>query len=79
MHKKSILLGQQGHGQKKFSGASPPTPHSPFCRYTNANTNESFLNESSMVAVAIRTHELDHACALEFNDVTYVYTCALDV
>ena len=49
MHKKGIFLGQEGHGQKKiFWGLSPQTPIPP-C--TNTNNNESFLNESSMVAL----------------------------
>ena len=48
-----------------------------------SSTKAEISGESNYVtvdrAVAIRTQELAHACTLEFNDVTYVYTCALDV
>ena len=60
MHKKGFFLGQQGHGQKKFLGASPPNPQSPFCRCTNANNNESFLNESSMVALMSKVVSIEY-------------------
>ena len=75
MHKKGIFLGQQGHGQKKVFKASPPKPHSPFCRYTNANNNESFLNESSMVALMSKVVSIEYETKMK---LFYIFHCRME-